>query len=116
MYIYVYWSIYTYLDPVGQSNYQIVLALCYLLLITGHGKDFIFALSRSVEQNTTCDWASCLDKRQVWSQKRPPWYEAIMQIIYPVADSIVPMLIAAVQTGASMYQVTVYFEYFPNLI
>lgn len=45
-----------------------------------------------------------MDRRQVWNQKRPPWYEAILHLVYPVLDPIVHMLVVAVQTGATNYQ------------
>lgn len=73
--------------------------------MTGKSSDinstFISALDKS---QINKDWANCLDRRQVWNQKRPPWYEAILHVIYPVLDPIVHMLIVAVQTGATMYQ------------
>lgn len=43
--------------------------------------------------------------QKIWNQKRPPWLEAILHLIYPVLDPVIHMLIVAVQTGASMYQV-----------
>lgn len=92
-------------DPVGQTNYQIVLALTYIIIMTGKSNDinatFISALDKNQLNNY---WANCLDRRQVWNQKRPPWYEAILHVIYPVLDPIVHMLIVSVQTGATMYQ------------
>lgn len=73
--------------------------------MTGKSSDinstFISALEKS---HINKDWANCLDRRQVWNQKRPPWYEAVLHVIYPVLDPIVHMLIVAVQTGATMYQ------------
>lgn len=47
---------------------------------------------------------------KIWNQKRPPWLEAILHLIYPVLDPVIHMLIVAVQTGASMYQVFLIIE------
>lgn len=94
-----------FLDPVGQTNYQIVLALTYIIVLTGKSYDITTALISALDKCQAKEWASCLDRRQVWNQKRPPWYEAILHFIYPVLDPIVHMLVIAVQTGATMYQV-----------
>ncbi|XP_059216379.1 uncharacterized protein LOC106093356 isoform X1 [Stomoxys calcitrans] len=91
-------------DPVGQSNYQIVLSLTYLLVALGKALDIKSCLVRALEEVGLPGWSDCLDKRQVWNQKRPPWLEAIMHFAYPVLDTTVDMLINAVEAGASMYQ------------
>ncbi|XP_055846207.1 uncharacterized protein LOC129912111 [Episyrphus balteatus] len=91
------------LDPVGQTNSQIVLSLTYILVSIGKATDIKACLISALE-NAPPSWCECLDKRQVWNQKRPPWLEAIMHLVYPVLDCIVEMLIDAVETGASMYQ------------
>lgn len=53
------------------------------------------------------DWSNCLDRRQVWNQKRPPWFEAIQHTIYPLLTPIVNILVSSMQTGATIYQVSV---------
>ncbi|XP_037940493.1 uncharacterized protein LOC119673299 [Teleopsis dalmanni] len=92
------------LDPVGQSNYQIVLSLTYILIAVGKALDIKACLVKVLEEIASSGWSDCLDKRQVWNQKRPPWLEAIMHFVYPVLDCVVDMLINAVEAGASMYQ------------
>lgn len=89
----------------GQTNYQIVLALSYIVILTGKSFDITNALIASLDKSVAKDWSSCMDRRQVWNQKRPPWYEAILHMVFPVLDPIVHMLVVAVQTGATMYQV-----------
>uniref|UniRef100_A0A1A9WGB6 Uncharacterized protein n=1 Tax=Glossina brevipalpis TaxID=37001 RepID=A0A1A9WGB6_9MUSC len=92
------------IDPVGQSNCQIVLSLTYLVVAIGKALDIKTCLIKPLEDLGKIGWSDCLDKRQVWNQKRPPWLEAIMHFVYPVLDCVVEMLINAVEAGASMYQ------------
>lgn len=92
-------------DPVGQTNYQVVLALTYVIVLTGKSSDISETIVSSLENSQIKDWQFALDRRQVWNQKRPPWLEAILHLIYPVLDPVIHMLIVAVQTGATMYQV-----------
>lgn len=92
-------------DPIGQSNYQTVLALCYVIVLTGKTFDINTTIVAALDKSLDSSWASCLDRRQVWNQKRPPWFEAVLYFVYPVLDPIVHMLVVAVQTGATMYQV-----------
>lgn len=40
----------------------------------------------------------------MWNQKRPPWYEALTDLIKPLLPPIVNTVISASQTGATMYQ------------
>ncbi|XP_017126773.1 uncharacterized protein LOC108145722 isoform X1 [Drosophila elegans] len=91
-------------DPVGQSNYQIVLSLTYLVVAVGKAVDIKSCLIKTLEEHAVAGWSDCLDKRQVWNQKRTPWLEAIMHFVYPVLDCVVDMLVNAVENGASMYQ------------
>lgn len=93
------------LDPVGQTNYQVILALTYVIVLTGKSSYISSTIVSSLDKSQIKDWANCLDRRQVWNQKRPPWLEAILHLIYPVLDPVIHMLIVAVQTGATMYQV-----------
>ncbi|XP_036336658.1 uncharacterized protein LOC118746827 [Rhagoletis pomonella] len=90
-------------DPIGQSNYQIALSLTYLLVAVGKAVDIKSCLIKILEESCA-GWSDCLDKRQVWNQKRPPWLEAIIHFVYPVLNCIVDMLVNAVEAGASMYQ------------
>lgn len=51
-------------DPVGQSNYQIVLSLTYLLVAVGKAVDIKSCLIKALEESPA-GWSDCLDKRQV---------------------------------------------------
>ncbi|XP_026737209.1 uncharacterized protein LOC113500564 isoform X2 [Trichoplusia ni] len=68
------------------SKAELKSTLCYALEISGR------------------DWAACLDKRQVWCDRRPPWLAGILAIVGSILQFIPPILVNAVQSGASMYQ------------
>lgn len=72
--------------------------------MTGKVSDINKTLISALDKSQIKNWADCLDRRQVWNQKRPPWLEAIIHLVYPVLDPIAHMLITAMQTGASNYQ------------
>lgn len=91
-------------DPIGQNNYQTVLALCYVVVLTGKTFDINATIVQALDKSLDSAWASCLERRQVWNQKRPPWFEAILYFVYAVLDPIVHMLVVAMQTGGTMYQ------------
>ncbi|XP_058464098.1 uncharacterized protein LOC131438241 [Malaya genurostris] len=91
-------------DPIGQTNYQVLMGLTYIVIMAGKTSDVNKTLISALEKSKMNDWASCLDRRQVWNQKRPPWLEAILHLIYPILDPIIVMLVSAVQTTASVYQ------------
>lgn len=95
-------------DPVGQTNYQIVLALVYVLIATGTASDIRSTFIVPLEQLTERDWSNALDRRQVWNQKRPPWFEALHHFVYPILNPIVNILISSMQSGATIYQVFAY--------
>lgn len=94
-----------FLDPIGQTNYQVVLALTFVVTLAGKASDIRSAIVLALDQSTSRDWANCLDRRQVWNQKRPPWFEAIHHLIYPILDPIVNVMISSLQTGVTVYQV-----------
>lgn len=81
-----------------------MLSLTYLIVAVGKAVDIKSVLIKTLEEHAVSGWSDCLDKRQVWNQKRTPWLEAIMHFVYPVLDCVVEMLINAVENGASMYQ------------
>jgi protein KIAA0825 len=91
-------------DPVKQTNYQALLALSYIIIMVGKKSDINRTLISALDKTQIKNWAHCLDRRQVWNQKRPPWLEAIIHLVYPILDPIALMLINAMQTGASNYQ------------
>lgn len=91
-------------DPIGQTNYQVVLALCYIVIMTGKSSDINRTIISALDKSNNHNWAACLDRRQVWNQKRPPWLEAMVHLVYPVLDPIAHMMITAIQSGATLYQ------------
>lgn len=92
-------------DPVQQTNYQVVLALCHVLISVGKAKEVQHTLIEYLEGLPHKKWADCLDRRQVWSQKRPPWFEALVSMVNPILDPIVHMLVSAVSSrSCTMYQ------------
>lgn len=40
----------------------------------------------------------------MWNQKRPPWYQAILDLVGPILSPIAKTVTHAAQTGASIYQ------------
>ncbi|PZC74927.1 hypothetical protein B5X24_HaOG207032 [Helicoverpa armigera] len=76
----------TYILATIGSKTELKTTLCYALEISGR------------------DWAACLDKRQVWCDRRPSWLAGILAIVGSVLQFIPPILVNAVQGGASMYQ------------
>lgn len=94
-------------DPVGQTNYQVVLAITYVLTLIGKSSDVVSMLVTTFDRKIPKDWSNCLDRRQVWNQKRPPWFEALHHTIYPLLTPIVNILVSSMQTGATIYQVCV---------
>lgn len=82
-----------------------VLALAYVVILAGRAADIRSSIIMALDQSTVKGWSSCLDRRQVWNQKRPPWFEAINHMIYPVLDPIVHVMISSIQTGSTNYQV-----------
>lgn len=92
-------------DPIGQTNYQVVLALAYVLAFVGKSSDIKSTFVASLNHLAQRDWSNCLDRRQVWNQKRPPWFEAMHHLIYPVLGPIINILVSSMQTGSTIYQV-----------
>ncbi|XP_038223073.1 uncharacterized protein LOC119840506 [Zerene cesonia] len=68
------------------SKAEVKSTLCYALEISGR------------------DWAACLDKRQVWCDRRPPWLAGVLALVGTTLQFIPSILVNAIQTGASMYQ------------
>lgn len=72
----------------------------------GKSSDVISTLIASFDRYIQKDWSNCLDRRQVWNQKRPPWFEALHHMVYPFLTPIANILISSMQTGATIYQVS----------
>lgn len=81
------------------------MALVYVLTAIGKASDIKSTLVLPLEQSGLRDWPNCLDRRQVWNQKRPPWFEALHHFVYPILNPIVNILISSMQSGATIYQV-----------
>ncbi|GJQ69311.1 hypothetical protein Trydic_g6444 [Trypoxylus dichotomus] len=85
-----------------QQYYDIIYAVSHVFLIVANESDlatlFLPALRKSER------WGQCFDRREIWNQKRPAWYEAIIDLITPILSPITRTVINAVKTGASMYQ------------
>lgn len=84
--------------------------------MVGKASDVASTLTTSFERTVHRDWSNCLDRRQVWNQKRPPWFEALHHLIYPILTPIANILISSMQTGATIYQVNVQKNLFTILL
>ncbi|KAJ8922033.1 hypothetical protein NQ315_008673 [Exocentrus adspersus] len=82
--------------------YDLVFSATEVLLSIGNDDDFCDILLPVITKKH--DWAKCFERRNVWNQIRPPWYEAILNLILPLIPTITDNIINAVQTGATMYQ------------
>lgn len=83
------------------------MAITYILTLIGKSSDVASMLITTFDRSVPKDWSNCLDRRQVWNQKRPPWFEALHHTIYPILTPIVNILVSSMQTGATIYQVCV---------
>lgn len=87
----------------GEEFARAVGALTYILATIGSKAELNSTLCYALEISGR-DWAACLDKRQVWCDRRPPWLAGILAIVGSALQFIPPILVNAVQNGASMYQ------------
>ncbi|XP_013144953.1 PREDICTED: uncharacterized protein LOC106108347 [Papilio polytes] len=78
-------------------------ALTNILATVGSRAELKSTLCHALELSGR-DWASCLDKRQVWCDRRPPWLAGVLAIVGTSLQFVPPILVNAVQSGASMYQ------------
>ncbi|XP_018570086.1 uncharacterized protein LOC108910070 [Anoplophora glabripennis] len=82
--------------------YDLISSSTEVLLYMGNDDDLSDILLPIITKNH--NWAKCFERRNVWNQIRPPWYEAILHLISPLIPTITESIINAVQTGATMYQ------------
>ncbi|KAI4457536.1 hypothetical protein MML48_7g00003443 [Holotrichia oblita] len=85
-----------------EQYFDIIYAVTHVFLIVGNEIDIaksLLPIIRKVDK-----WGQCFDRREVWNQKRPPYFEAIIDLINPILPPITRTVINAVKTGASMYQ------------
>ncbi|XP_045766028.1 uncharacterized protein LOC123867806 isoform X1 [Maniola jurtina] len=87
----------------GEEYARAVGALTYILATIGSKADLKSTLCYALEVSGR-DWAACLDKRQVWCDRRPPWLAGLLAVAGTFLQFIPSVLVNAVQTGASMYQ------------
>ncbi|XP_045446705.1 uncharacterized protein LOC123654891 [Melitaea cinxia] len=78
-------------------------ALTYILISVGSKAELKSTLCYALEISGR-EWAACLDKRQVWCDRRPPWLAGLLATVGTCLNFIPPILVNAIQTGASMYQ------------
>ncbi|XP_063360569.1 uncharacterized protein LOC134649661 [Cydia amplana] len=90
-------------DNAGEQYARAAGALTYVLATIGSKAELKSTLCYALEISGR-DWAACLDKRQVWCDRRPPWLAALLGLIGTALQFIPPVLVKAVQSGASMYQ------------
>ncbi|XP_053603804.1 uncharacterized protein LOC128671390 [Plodia interpunctella] len=88
---------------IGEEFARTAGALTYILATIGSKVELKSTLCYALEISGR-DWASCLDKRQVWCDRRPPWLAGILAIVGSALQFMPPILVNAVQSGASMYQ------------
>ncbi|XP_063912179.1 uncharacterized protein LOC135129022 isoform X1 [Zophobas morio] len=82
--------------------YDLIASVTCVILTIGSNDDFSDILFSAISHQP--NWAKCFDRRNVWNQIRPPWYESILTFIKPLLPTITRTVINAIQTGASMYQ------------
>ncbi|XP_035438982.2 uncharacterized protein LOC118268551 isoform X2 [Spodoptera frugiperda] len=87
----------------GEEFARVAGALTYVLATIGSKAELKSTLCYALEISGR-DWAACLDKRQVWCDRRPPWLAGILALVGSILQFIPPILVNAVQSGASMYQ------------
>ncbi|GBP66070.1 hypothetical protein EVAR_37532_1 [Eumeta japonica] len=78
-------------------------ALTYVIGTVGCKTEIESSLSYALEVSGR-EWAACLDKRQVWCDRRPPWLAGVLAMVQSSLHFLPPILVNAIQTGASMYQ------------
>ncbi|CAH0703020.1 unnamed protein product [Spodoptera exigua] len=87
----------------GEEFARVAGALTYVLASIGSKAELKSTLCYALEISGR-DWSACLDKRQVWCDRRPPWLAGILALVGSILQFIPPILVNAVQSGASMYQ------------
>ncbi|CAG4916958.1 unnamed protein product [Colias eurytheme] len=87
----------------GEEYARAAGALTYILANVGSKTEVKSTLCYALEISGR-DWSACLDKRQVWCDRRPPWLAGVLALVGTTLQFIPSMLVNAIQTGASMYQ------------
>ncbi|XP_052756054.1 uncharacterized protein LOC113517891 [Galleria mellonella] len=87
----------------GEEYARAAGALTYILASIGSKSELKSTLCYALEISGR-DWSACLDKRQVWCDRRPPWLAGILSLVGSVLQFLPRILVNAIQSGASMYQ------------
>ncbi|OWR55394.1 hypothetical protein KGM_209819 [Danaus plexippus plexippus] len=90
-------------ENAGEEYARAVGALTYILVTIGSKAELRSTLCYALEISGR-DWALCLDKRQVWCDRRPPWLSGVLAAAGSILQFIPPVLVNALKSGASMYQ------------
>ncbi|CAK1546237.1 unnamed protein product [Leptosia nina] len=94
---------FTNVDSAGEEYARAVGALTYIISNIGSRDEVKSTLCYALEVSER-DWAACLDKRQVWCDRRPSWLAGVLGLVGTALAFIPASLVNAIQTGASMYQ------------
>ncbi|XP_049870073.1 uncharacterized protein LOC126369613 isoform X2 [Pectinophora gossypiella] len=87
----------------GEEYAKAAGAMTFILASIGSKAELKSTLCYALEISAR-DWAACLDKRQVWCDRRPPWLAAVLALVGTALQFLPPILVNAIQNGASMYQ------------
>ncbi|XP_047510369.1 uncharacterized protein LOC125053179 isoform X3 [Pieris napi] len=87
----------------GEEYARAVGALSHIIANIGSTDEVKSTLCYALEVSGR-DWAACLDKRQVWCDRRPSWLAGVMGLVGTALEFIPSVLVNAIQSGASMYQ------------
>ncbi|KAH1027558.1 hypothetical protein HUJ05_001042, partial [Dendroctonus ponderosae] len=82
--------------------YELIMSASQVLLHVGNEEELKEYFVEVVMRHS--NWAKCFERRNVWNQIRPAWYEAILNIVFPILPVVEETVINALQTGATMYQ------------
>ncbi|XP_014261976.2 uncharacterized protein LOC106674049 isoform X1 [Cimex lectularius] len=78
-------------------------AVVHVVVSVGCEKDIRNTLIHLLERMDT-SWADCLDKTQVWNQKRPGWLEALTAPLMDFLDPIIGIINKAISEKATTEQ------------
>ncbi|VEN35269.1 unnamed protein product, partial [Callosobruchus maculatus] len=92
------------LGPTLQQSdyYNIIHSAVKVSLYVGSEEDFQTVLIPIIVMRE--NWTKCFDRKNVWNQIRPPWFEAMVNFVDPLLQITSDTVCAAVESGATMYQ------------
>ncbi|KAF6210222.1 hypothetical protein GE061_013325 [Apolygus lucorum] len=80
-------------------------AIVHVMVSVGCEKDLRNTLIHILERRDI-SWAGCLDRRQVWNQRRPGWLEALVSPLLDFLNPVVKIINKAVSEKATVAQLT----------